>query len=79
MPVKSVINVDLANVWAEKGRKKLLRTLTWGDEVTVLKQTSKFIEVEISSTSDTTMARSRRGVGRRPAAQQECRAEGEFR
>lgn len=46
MATKSVINVDLADVWAERGRKKLLRTLTWGDEVTVLKQTSTFLEVE---------------------------------
>jgi beta-lactamase superfamily II metal-dependent hydrolase len=43
---KSVINVDLADVWAEQGRKKLLRTLTWGDEVTVVKQTSAYLEVE---------------------------------
>jgi beta-lactamase superfamily II metal-dependent hydrolase len=46
MGVKCVINVDLADVWANKGRKTLLRTLTWGDAVTVLKQTSQFLEVE---------------------------------
>lgn len=46
MAVKSVINVDLADVWAETGRKELLRTLTWGDEVSVLKQTSTHLEIE---------------------------------
>src|SRR5262245_17547396 len=46
MGIKSVINVDLADVWAEKGRKRLLRTLTWGDEVTVVKQGTSAIEVE---------------------------------
>ena len=35
MSVKSVINVDLADVWAEQGRKKFMRSLAWGDEVTV--------------------------------------------
>ena len=48
MGVKSVINVDLADVWAKPGRKELLRTLTWGDEVTVLKQTATNLEIETS-------------------------------
>lgn len=46
MSAKCVINVDLADVWGEAGRKKFLRTLAWGDEVTVTKQTSTRIEIE---------------------------------
>ena len=46
MSVKSVINVDLADVWAERGRKNLVRTLTWGDEVAVLKQAASHLEIE---------------------------------
>lgn len=33
MAEAQVINVDLADVWAETSRKTLLRTLSWGDEV----------------------------------------------
>lgn len=40
-----VLNVDLADVWEEKGRKKLLRTIAWGDEIAVLKETSTHIEI----------------------------------
>lgn len=47
MGAKCVINVDLADVWGQRGRKEFLRTLAWGDEVTVTKQTSTTIEVEI--------------------------------
>jgi beta-lactamase superfamily II metal-dependent hydrolase len=46
MATKCVINVDLADVWAEKGRKRLLRTLTWGDDVSVIKQTAGHVEIE---------------------------------
>jgi beta-lactamase superfamily II metal-dependent hydrolase len=46
MGTKAVINVDLADVWAERGRKRLLRTLSWGDEVTVLKQAATHLEVQ---------------------------------
>jgi beta-lactamase superfamily II metal-dependent hydrolase len=46
MSTKCVINVDLADVWGQTGRKKYLRTLAWGDEVAVTKQTSTSIEVE---------------------------------
>ncbi len=46
MGTKCVINVDLADIWEHKGRKTLLRTLAWGDEVTVVKQTTASIEVE---------------------------------
>jgi hypothetical protein len=30
-----VVTVDLVDVWAEPGRKKLARTLAWGDEVVI--------------------------------------------
>jgi hypothetical protein len=43
---RSVINVDLADVWGEPGRKKFLRTLAWGDEVGVAGLTSSRIEIE---------------------------------
>lgn len=46
MSTKCVINVDLADVWGEADRKKFLRTLAWGDEVTVTTQTATRIEVE---------------------------------
>lgn len=46
MSAKCVINVDLADVWGEADRKKFLRTLAWGDEVTVTTQTAARIEVE---------------------------------
>jgi beta-lactamase superfamily II metal-dependent hydrolase len=47
MATKFVINVDLVDVWQEKNRKKLIRTLTWGDEVSVIKQTRDYAEVDI--------------------------------
>lgn len=46
MSTKCVINVDLADVWGEADRKKFLRTLAWGDEITVTTQTATRIEVE---------------------------------
>ncbi|MBN2559520.1 MAG: MBL fold metallo-hydrolase [Phycisphaerae bacterium] len=46
MGTRCVINVDLADVWAQTGRKKYRRTLAWGDEVDVTKQTSTRIEIE---------------------------------
>jgi len=46
LSTKCVINVDLADVWGEADRKKFLRTLAWGDEVTVTTQTATRIEVE---------------------------------
>ncbi|MEK9142722.1 MAG: MBL fold metallo-hydrolase, partial [Nitrospirota bacterium] len=45
MGKKCVLNVDLADVWEQKGRKKLIRTIAWGDDVSVLKETSSHIEV----------------------------------
>ena len=49
MSTQCVINVDLADVWAEAGRKKFIRTIAWGDEVTVTAQTSTNIEIETVS------------------------------
>jgi beta-lactamase superfamily II metal-dependent hydrolase len=46
MSTKCVINVDLADVWGETGRKKFLRTLAWGDEVAVTGQNSTRVELE---------------------------------
>ncbi|SFP30942.1 ComEC/Rec2 family competence protein [Variovorax sp. 770b2] len=46
MGTKYVINVDLADIWAAPDRKKLLRTIAWGDEIAVTKITSAAIEVE---------------------------------
>jgi beta-lactamase superfamily II metal-dependent hydrolase len=48
MATRLVINVDLADVWHEKGRKKFARTLAWGDEITVTRQTPSFLEVEFT-------------------------------
>ncbi len=48
MPDQAVLNVDLADVWEERGRKKFIRTIAWGDEVTVLKQLSTHLEVGIT-------------------------------
>lgn len=52
MSTKCVINVDLADVWGEADRKKFLRTLAWGDEVSVTEQTSTRIEVETVTFSE---------------------------
>lgn len=46
MGTDCVVNVDLADVWAEAGRKTLRHTLAWGDRVTVTRQTDTQIEVE---------------------------------
>ncbi len=46
MATRCVINVDLADVWAEQGRKNLSRTLAWGDEVTILETTAVFLRIE---------------------------------
>lgn len=48
MAAKHVINVDLADVWADKDRKKLLRTLAWGDEVTIGKTSKNLLEVKLT-------------------------------
>lgn len=46
MASKFVVNVDLVDIWEQKGRKTLIRTLTWGDEVSVIKQTRDYAEIE---------------------------------
>lgn len=44
-----VIDVDLADVWSATGKDRdLLRTLAWGDEVTVIKQTATHLEIELT-------------------------------
>ncbi len=49
MNTKCFINVDLADAWADPGRKNFLRAVAWGDEVTVIDQTSTRIEIETVS------------------------------
>jgi beta-lactamase superfamily II metal-dependent hydrolase len=49
MNKECVINVDLADVWDEPARKKLVRTLAWGDQVTVTQEGPKALEVETVS------------------------------
>ena len=49
MSTRCAINVDLADVWRERGRHKLARTLAWGDEVAVVAQRKTHLEVEITS------------------------------
>lgn len=46
---RSVIAVDLADVWKDNNRKALLRTLAWGDEISVIGVTAQHIEVEFTS------------------------------
>ena len=48
MSTPAVIKVDLADVWKASDRKELIRTLAWGDFVTVLRATSTFLEVELT-------------------------------
>ena len=47
MRKECVINIDLVDIWREPGRKDLLRTLAWGDAVTVIEETATFLKVEI--------------------------------
>jgi beta-lactamase superfamily II metal-dependent hydrolase len=46
MGTRSVINVDLAEVWAKPGRKDFVRTLAWGDEVSLLNTSATSVEIE---------------------------------
>ncbi|MDR4472965.1 MAG: hypothetical protein MRJ92_10095 [Nitrospira sp.] len=48
MPEQAVLNVDLADVWRERGRKRYIRTIAWGDEITVVKQAATYLEVSIT-------------------------------
>ncbi|MEZ5420497.1 MAG: MBL fold metallo-hydrolase [Vicinamibacterales bacterium] len=41
-----VVAVDLVDVWASPGRKTLMRTLAWGDEVVITKESASQLEVE---------------------------------
>lgn len=41
-----VINVDLADVWAEPGRNNFVRAVAWGDEVDVVNTTDQYLEIE---------------------------------
>jgi beta-lactamase superfamily II metal-dependent hydrolase len=49
MTTRCVINVDLADVWSQRGRKSLRHTVAWGDEVEVIKETSTHLEVQVTS------------------------------
>jgi beta-lactamase superfamily II metal-dependent hydrolase len=45
MTGRCVVNVDLADLFAEKNRKGYLRSLAWGDQVEVLDETSTHLHV----------------------------------
>ncbi|QBE62856.1 ComEC/Rec2 family competence protein [Pseudoduganella lutea] len=45
MVAKSVINIDLADVFASIDREKYLHTLAWGDEVDVLEATDSYLRI----------------------------------
>ena len=47
MARKCAVNVDLLDVFEARGRKKLIRTLSWGDAITVLDERSTHLEVEV--------------------------------
>ncbi|MBP7777852.1 MAG: MBL fold metallo-hydrolase [Acidobacteria bacterium] len=46
MRKRCVVTVDLVDVWAKPGRKTLARTLAWGDEVVITKESARQLEVE---------------------------------
>ncbi|MDZ4287323.1 MAG: MBL fold metallo-hydrolase, partial [Prosthecobacter sp.] len=46
MKEQCVINVDLADVWTATDRETLIRTLAWGDQVTVVGRTASAVQVE---------------------------------
>lgn len=52
MVAKHVVNVDLADVWEDKGRKKFVRTLAWGDAVTVVTETATHLEITLTTFSE---------------------------
>lgn len=47
MKEEAVINVDLADVWADTNRKQFIRTVAWGDQVTVVGRTARTLQVEL--------------------------------
>jgi len=48
MSEEVIINVDLADVWAATDRKKIIRTLAWGDQVKVVAKTATAVQVEFA-------------------------------
>lgn len=47
MAANHVIDVDLANVYQQPNKKGFLRTMSWGDQVEVLKVTPEHVEVRV--------------------------------
>lgn len=47
MTRKSAVNVDLLDIFEKRGRKGLIRTLAWGDAITVLEEKTGYLEVQI--------------------------------
>lgn len=47
MADETVIAVDLADVWSDAARSKLLTTLAWGEPVTVVATTATHVEVKL--------------------------------
>lgn len=45
MKKQCVVDVDLADVWAEPGRKKFVRSVAWGDHVTVTGESPERLEI----------------------------------
>lgn len=46
MGTRCVVNVDLVDLWKSSDRKNYIRTLAWGDEVALLKETASHLEIE---------------------------------
>jgi hypothetical protein len=55
-----VINVDLAFVYEEPGRKKFLHALAWGDQVEVVETTADHLRITPSGTRRSRTAASSR-------------------
>jgi hypothetical protein len=71
MPDEKVIAVDLAQVWADTERSKLLATLAWGDAVLVEAVTDSHVEVRLpvfTEQQDGTIAHSTRTGFIKPTA-----------
>src|SRR5689334_14835812 len=47
MARKCAVNVDLLDIFEARGRKGLIRTLAWGDAITVLDERSTHLEVDV--------------------------------
>lgn len=48
MATRYVLNVDLADVFGERGRKGYLHTVAWGDEVLVVEAKRTHLEIEVT-------------------------------